>query len=420
MSIKHQLLTGLLGILLFTLPTAFAQGTSNTSTARPADPLESKLNAVLGSFTDSKALPGVVAGLANARETLYQGASGWRNIASAEPMQQDTIIAIASMTKPVTTVAVLQLVDRGLLDLDLPASHYLPQLAALQLLAGFDANGNPRLTKPPRIPTTRELLSHTSGYAYEFWNENIHRAVDNGLVTSLFVPGQAGLQAPLAFAPGARWDYGIGIDWAGRLVEKLSGKPLDRYFHDHIFTPLQMHDTFYFVPEDKQARLASAYVETDNGFEVSPPLVPEVSGGGGLYSTVADYLRFMRALLNQGRLEGAQILTSASVEAMFENQIGDIPVTPLATQVPAASNDFDMGFGAPAHWGLGFLLHQTGTASGRPAGTASWAGLFNSYFWIDRKNGICAIVATQVLPFYDADAVKLLKSYEAAIYGEIQ
>ena len=420
MKIGHPLLLGLLGLLFFIDTTALAEGTGNTSAAWPDESLERNLNAILEQFTKSEALPGVVAGFANTHGTLHQGASGWRDIARGEPMREDTIIAIASMTKPVTSVAVLQLVDRGLLDLDLPASHYLPQLATLDLLTGFDTNGNPKLAKPPRIPTTRELLTHTSGYAYEIWNENIHLAVENGLGTSLFKPGQAGLQAPLAFAPGERWEYGIGIDWAGLLVEKISGKRLDRYFEDHIFTPLKMHDTFYFVPEQKRSRLASVYAKNKNGFEVSPPLVPEVSGGGGLYSTVADYLRFMRALLNQGRLEGAQILTPASVDAMFRNQIGDIPVTPLTTQMPAASNDMDMGFGAPARWGLGFLLHQKATASGRPAGTASWTGLFNSYFWIDRKNGICAIVATQVLPFYDENAVKLLKSYEAAVYAEVQ
>jgi methyl acetate hydrolase len=382
--------------------------------------LQLRLDTVLARYTDSKALPGVVAGLADAQGTLYQGAAGSRDIALAEPLKTDSIIAIASMTKPITTVAVLQLAERGILDLDAPVSNYLPRLTTLKLLSGFDEKGKPILDEPASIPTTRQLLTHTSGFVYEFWNKKIHQAVTNGAVTSLFISGLEGLRAPLVFSPGERWEYGIGTDWAGILVEKLSGKTLDTYFKDHIFTPLKMTDTFYFVPEHKKARLASIYAEGEDGFEASPHLSPEVSGGGGLYSTVADYLRFMRALLNQGGLDGAQILAPASVNAMFENQIGELEVTPLATQVPSASNDFDMGFGSPARWGLGFLLHQEATRAGRPPGTASWAGLFNSYFWIDRKNGICAVVATQVLPFFDDDAVDLLKSFEEAIYRDIQ
>jgi methyl acetate hydrolase len=165
--------------------------------------------------------------------------------------------------------------------------------------------------------------------------------------------------------------------------------------------------------------LANTYTRTPNGFEFSPPLAPMVLGGGGLYSTIADYLRFMRALLNGGTLDGVKILESETVDSMFENQIGAIEVRPGTTQMPALSNDFDMGFGAPARWGLGFLLHEEGSAAGRAAGSVSWAGIFNSYFWIDRQNDLCAVVAAQVLPFYDEQAVALLQAYEAAIYQSL-
>jgi CubicO group peptidase (beta-lactamase class C family) len=225
------------------------------------------------------------------------------------------------------------------------------------------------------------------------------------------------MMAPLAFSPGERWEYGIGIDWAGVIVETLTGKSLDVYFQEHIFAPLGMQDSFYKVPEEKAARRAAIHARTEAGLAVTPHLGEPVSGGGGLSSTIADYLRFMRALLNQGTLDGAKILQPYTVDMMFENHIGDLDVNPGPTQIPDVSNDFDMGFGQPAKWGLGFLLHQAQTESGRPKGSASWAGLFNSYFWIDRENDLCAVIATQVLPFYDTKAVAMLKEFEAAMYN---
>ena len=378
------------------------------------------LDALLTRYTELGLLPGIVAGLGNSEGTLYQGAAGKRNLDSGEQMTTDTIVAIASMTKPVTTVAALQLVDQGLLDLDAQITDYLPELHALKVLAGFDEEGNRVLRDPASIPTTRQLLSHTSGYVYEIWNENALRSVSNGQVSSLFDPEGDSLQAPLGFSPGERWEYGIGIDWAGVIIETLTGKALDVYFQDHIFSPLKMADTFYAVPETKTRRVASTYLRTTSGFELSPPLAVTISGGGGLYSTIADYLKFMRALLNLGRLDGANILRPQSVDMMFENQIGELTVGPGHTAIPEASNDFDMGFGKMAKWGLGFLLHGEQTEAGRPAGTGSWGGLFNSYFWIDRQNDICALIATQVMPFYDAHAVALLQEYEQSIYQNMR
>tara|TARA_B100001245_G_C22622206_1_gene306904 strand:- start:14 stop:571 length:558 start_codon:yes stop_codon:yes gene_type:complete len=180
-----------------------------------------------------------------------------------------------------------------------------------------------------------------------------------------------------------------------------------------------MQDSFYEVPEEKEARRAAIHSRQESGLIVIPHLGEPVSGGGGLSSTIADYLRFMRAILNQGTLDGAAILQPYTVDMMFENHIGDLDVTPGTTQIPALSNDFDMGFGTPAKWGLGVLLHQAQTESGRPKGSASWAGLFNSYFWIDRENDLCAVIGTQVLPFYDTHAVAMLKDFEAAVYKNL-
>jgi CubicO group peptidase (beta-lactamase class C family) len=361
-------------------------------------------------------VPGVVAAVANADGVLYQGAAGLRDVASGEAMETDTIFDIASMTKPVTTVAVLQLVEQGRVALDAPVSEYLPQIAGLQVLDHFDADDKMVLTPPPAQPTVRQLLTHTSGYVYEIWNENALKSVTTGQVASFFASAD-GLLAPLGFAPGSRWEYGISIDIAGLIVEAVADKPLDVYFADHIFTPLGMPDTFYVVPEDKLARRATIHVRTDGGYEPAPSLQSRVTGGGGLSTTISDYVCFIRALLNGGEVDGARILEPATVDMMFENQIGEVSVLPGSSAMPDFSNDFDMGFGVPAKWGLGFLLNSEPDPAGRAAGSGSWAGLFNSYFWIDRESDVCALLATQILPFYDAAAVALLKQFEEGVYA---
>jgi len=378
------------------------------------------IDQILEKHIASGDLPCAVAGVANADGTLYMGAAGLRSLDASDAMTTDTIFAIASMTKAITTVATLQLVEQGLIDLDTPITAYLPNLTHLKVLDGFDDDGEPMLSSPKSSPTTRQLLTHTSGYVYEIWNANALQRVASEQIDSLFVEGGNGMTAPLGSSPGERWEYGIGIDWAGVIVETLSGKDLDVYFQDHIFSPLSMHDSAYIVPEEKAARRAAVHARTEDGLTVIPHLGEPISGGGGLSSTITDYLRFMRALLNQGTLDGTKILQPQTVDMMFENHIGDLDVTPGPTQMPAISNDFDMGFGQPAKWGLGFLLHEAQTASGRPKGSVSWAGLFNSYFWIDRENDLCAVIATQVLPFYDTHAVAMLKDFESAVYKNLK
>ena len=378
------------------------------------------IDQILGKHIASGDLPCAVAGIANADGTLYMGAAGLRSLDASDAMTTDTIFAIASMTKAITTVATLQLVEQELIDLDTPITAYLPDLEHLKVLDGFDDDGKPMLSSPKTSPTTRQLLTHTSGYVYEIWNANGLQRVASEQIDSLFAEGGDGMTAPLGFSPGERWEYGIGIDWAGVIVETLSGKGLDVYFQDHIFAPLGMHDSSYKVPDEKAARRAAIHSRTEAGLTVIPHLGEPVSGGGGLSSTITDYLRFMRALLNQGTLDDAKILQSYTVDMMFENHIGDLDVTPGPTQMPALSNDFDMGFGQPAKWGLGFLLHEAQTESGRPKGSASWAGLFNSYFWIDRENDLCAVIGTQVLPFYDTHAVAMLKDFESAVYKNLK
>ena len=397
---------------LVSLATADTGGASKPA----SQALGTAIEGLLFEATDSGALPGVIAGVATRDDTVYIGSAGQRDVETSAPMNADTLIAIASMTKPVTTVAVLQLVERGLVDLDAPFSEYLPQLERLQIIDARDESGAWVLRDAPTVPTVRQLLTHTSGYVYEIWNENIFDAVQGGQIPSLFV-SEDGLNAPLAFPPGERWEYGIGIDWAGIVVEQISGLALDAYFDEHIFGPLQMGSSGFFVADNQSDRAATIYARTPEGFAPLPRPAPSELGGGGLYSTVGDYLRFLRALLNGGALDGRRVLKPETVDAMFRNQIGDLRVSPGESQMPPISTDFDMGFGAPASWGLGFLRHEAATAEGRPAGSVSWAGLYNSYFWIDPENGLCAVVATQVLPFFDQRTVDLLKDIELEVYN---
>ncbi|MBT6246508.1 MAG: beta-lactamase family protein, partial [Gammaproteobacteria bacterium] len=244
-----------------------------------------RIAAFLNRLIETEAVPGVVCGIADSSETLLQASAGVQNSQTQQRMTNESIVAIASMTKPITTMAVLQLFEQGLVGLDEPVSDYLPELAGLKFRTGFDDQGRQQLKAVDPLPTLRQLLTHTSGFVYEIWNENASIAVTSGQTESAFSPG--GLDVPLGFEPGERWEYGIGIDWAGRVVEKISGKPLDVYFADHIFLPLGMKDTAFSVPEPKQYRHADIHRRGPDGFLVEPGLAVSVSGGGGLQSTVS-------------------------------------------------------------------------------------------------------------------------------------
>jgi len=366
-------------------------------------------------------VPGVVAAAATRDGVFYRAAFGKRDEAADVEMTPDTIFRIASMTKAVTSVAVMQLVEQGKVALDEPAATYLPALADLQVLDGFDEAGK-AILRPAKTPVTvRQLLTHTSGFAYELWNASILQLVGQGVLASAGVDGGAFLEAPLVFVPGERWEYGIGVDWLGRLVDAASGLTLDEYFRQHIFEPLGMTDSYFDLPPEKASRLVTVHQRQPDGSLVEAPQEAQApvtffSGGGGLVSTAEDYLRFLRALLAGGRLDDAQILAPETVASMGENQIGELEAGAMRTVAPALSNDFDFFPGSVDRFGLGFLLNGTAVDGGRAAGSLAWAGLYNTYFWIDRERGVCAVLLTQILPFYDAETVALLDDFERAVY----
>jgi CubicO group peptidase (beta-lactamase class C family) len=361
-------------------------------------------------------IPAVVGMVSSENKTLYAGAFGKRD-ASGVPVRVDSIFAIASMTKAVTTVAALQLVEQGKVDLAEPIAGRLPQLANLEVLEGFDAAGKPSL-RPARTPVTlRHLLTHTSGLCYDTWDGNMFRCTSANPATDPAKPG------PLMFEPGTRWQYGQGVDWAGRLVEAISGTTLENYFQEKIFRPLGMEDTSYILPASKFERMVSRYHRQDGSDlkqdERKLPTPPTTfNGGGGLYSTAADYVRFMQLILNHGTgSNNVRILQPKTVESMMTNQIGHLTAGKMKSFKPNTSADVDIQPGHTEKWGLGFLINTTPYAGGRSAGSLAWAGLYNTFYWIDPKRRRCAVILMQYLPFVDKEAVWLLDDFERVVYG---
>ena len=381
--------------------------------------------AVLDQVVADGKLNFAVAAVGNVGGQTWSHAAGYQDAEKTRPASPDNIIQIASMTKLVTTIAALQLMEQGKLDLDTPISAYAPELNELQVLKGFAPDDTPIFEKANRAPTGRELMTHTAGYVYEIWNANALKGSQLGVTPSLFSKGNYYLAAPLAFQPGTAWEYGINTDWLGVLVERLSGQRLADYFDEHIFMPLGMADTFYELPANKLDRSVMMMARAAEGLVPLPSFQPtpmkkgsmaHYSGGGGLSSTVKDYGRVLQMLLNSGSLDEKTLLKAETVNSMFENNIGDIQPAALATVMPTLSNIADLSFGEKATFGLGLLIHSDGIDGGRKANTGSWAGLFNSYYWVDREAGTYGICGTQVLPFYDGAAIETLLEFEQAVY----
>jgi CubicO group peptidase (beta-lactamase class C family) len=362
---------------------------------------------ILRAAVEQKRVPGVVAAVATPGALTYQGAFN---------VDKDAIFAIASMTKPVTSVAVMQLVEQGKIKLDEPAATYVPEIAKVQVLE------NGKLRPPKSAPTIRQLLTHTAGFSYEIFDPGLQAYVAAGKAPSMMAGGDGVLSQPMVADPGTRWIYGTNTDWLGRIVERVSGQNLEQYFHDKIFVPLGMKDSSFVVPEASQSRLAARFQRKPDGtLEQAPPqpVKPPAffSGGGGLFSTAADYLRFTRALLRDGELDGARILSAASVAAMRQNQIGDLQLQSIPSLVPQLARDRARLPGAIDKFGLGFALNSKPAADGRAPDTMSWAGLYNTYFWIDPGKKLTAVVFMQLLPFGDENALQLVEDVGRAAYA---
>jgi CubicO group peptidase (beta-lactamase class C family) len=313
----------------------------------------------------------------------------------------------------------MQLVEQGKLSLDEDIASVLPELGQVRVLEGFGADGKPVLRAPKRAITLRHLLTHTAGYAYDMWNADIGRFMAATGTPGIISCRHASLALPLIADPGDAWSYGISIDWAGKAVEAVSGQTLDRYMQTNLLGPLGMADTAFRIGDMQRKRLARIHARTPEGLvptDMEIPQEPEFHmGGGGLYSTVGDYLRFARMILGGGELDGVRVLEPETVSAMSHNAMGDLVCTRMVSAVPAATNTVE--FVAGMKWGLSFMINPEPLATGRSAGSLAWAGLANSYYWIDPVKQVAGVFATQLLPFNDEKAVGAFTGFEAAVYA---
>jgi methyl acetate hydrolase len=384
-------------------------------------PNTAQIDSVLATAVSGGKIAGLVAAAADARGTIYQAAFGHRAISQPQPMTTDTVFRIASMTKAITAAAAMQLVEQAKLALDQPAKEILPFLANTKVLTGFDPQDQPILRAPRTPITLRNLLTHTAGFVYDTWNAEMHKFTRVTGLPAARTGKLEALTAPLNFDPGERWEYGINIDIAGRMVEQVSGLDLETYMQKHLFAPLGMTDTSFNQRPEWDSRLGPIHARQPDGSLVPLPPAPVVkrefyAGGGGLFSTASDYLLFLRGLMNGGELDGNRILKPETVALMFQNNMGELDVQPLPTQAPELSNPVNLFPGMKKKWGLSFLINTAAGPTGRSAGSLAWAGLNNTYYWLDPQKKIAGVFMTQTLPFADPTVLGALDAFESAVY----
>lgn len=405
--------------LALLLSTAIIQPTLLWSTGVPT--LKAKgaeaIDQMFEAAVANKELPGVVAAVVNKNQILYLNAFGKQGVAKNIPMAKDTVFRIASMTKPVTSVAVMMLVEQGKLRLDDPASQYLPSLKGREVIATFNEQDGAYTMRPAKQEMTiRHLLAHTSGFGYGFANSTIAKLQEK--------TRKPPRDLPLLFDPGTKWQYSTSTGLLGDIVKQLTGQSLENYFQATFFRPLRMSDTSFYLPEEKLARLVTTHRRTNTGLVETPnpaKYTGSESGEGGLVSTASDYAAFVQMLLNEGSLHGTRFLKAASVRQMTSNQIGSVVVSEMPAAMPQLSAVFPFGAGKDK-FGLGFQITMTeGKASNeRSVGSYAWAGIYNTHFWGDPKRGIGVVFLTQDLPFYNATTMGVMKRFERLIYANLQ
>jgi len=364
---------------------------------------------------------GVVAIAATPRGIVYEGAFGKAD-AIGSPMSVDTVFWLLSMTKAFTATACMQLVEQGKVGIDDEAAKYLPELAAPRILEGFAADGSPRLRPARRAIKVRHLLTHTSGYTYSIWSDMLGQYQKATGTPDIATCHNAAFTAPLEFEPGERWEYGISMDWVGKLIEAVTDQSLEIYFRENVFAPLGMQNSGFLIGSAQKRRVATLHTRrADGGLDPAPfemPQRPEFfMGGGGAFSTPRDYMALLQALLNKGALNGRRILRPETVAMMMQNQIGDLTVHEMRSAQPSFSLSFDQFDGQPHKWGFSFDINTLPGPNGRSAGSVSWAGLLNCYFWLDPKREVTGALFTQLLPFFDERAIKLYGEFERGLYA---
>ena len=383
---------------------------------------KAQIDQVLRQKCDAREIPGVVAMAADGNEVIYQGAFGKRDLSKDDAMTADSVFWIASMTKAITTAAGMQLVEQGRLSLDEPIGRLLPDLAAPQVLEGFDAKGEPKLRPAKRPITLRQLMTHTAGFAYDMWNGDMVTYLEKTGTPAITTCQNAALNTPLMTDPGTRWEYGTNIDFVGKAVEAVSGKKLDAYLRDHLLAPLGMTDTAFRIGDAQRQRLVAMHSRGEDGSLAPIPFELEQNpefhmGGGGLYGTAGDYIKFTQMILNKGRGNGNQLLKAETVALMGQNHIGDLTMGKLVSAVAFATNDVDLYPDMDKKWGLSFLINTARTPEGRSPGSLAWAGLANTYFWIDPSRHVAGVILMQVLPFADQKCLEAFAGLERGVYA---
>jgi methyl acetate hydrolase len=383
---------------------------------------KARIDQVLRQKCDAREIPGVVAMAATAKETIYQGAFGKRDLSRDDAMTADSVFWIASMTKAITAAAGMQLVEQGKLSLDSPIGTVLPDLASPQVLEGFDAGGEPKL-RPAKSPITlRHLMTHTAGFCYNIWNGDMARYLEKTGLPGVTTCKNDALRTPIMSDPGTRWEYGTNIDFVGKAIEAVSGQRLDAYLRDHLFTPLGMTDTGFKLSDAMRKRLVGMHARGPDGSLTPIPFELEQEpefhmGGGGLYGTAGDYIKFTQMILNKGRGNGNQVLRPETVAVMGQNHIGVLNMTKMISADPSGSNDVDLYPDMAKKWGLSFLINTAKTPEGRSPGSLAWAGLANTYFWIDPARGVAGVILMQLLPFADKKCLEAFGGFESGIYA---
>ena len=386
--------------------------------------MKSACDAVLAGVTSASAprVPGVVAMVTDREGDIYSGAAGDRRLGGAA-MTEDTVFAIFSTTKAIAGTTALQCVEEGLLDLDVPAREYAPAIGKLQVIEGFDADGAPRLRAPKSDVTTRQLLLHTAGFGYDFFSETYRRMAEEHGQPSVVTASRAAIETPLLFDPGERWEYGTNIDWVGQVVEGIRGKRLGEVMAERVFAPLGMTEIGFTRSAAMKARTATIHARGGDGSltpldDFALPDDPEVHmGGHGLYGTVPEYMKFIRMWLNDGMGPHGRVLNRETVEwAVKGGLVPPQKVTMLPGVIPSLSNDAEFFPGLAKNWSYTFMVNEEQAPTGRPAGALGWAGLANSFYWIDRKGGFGGYWATQILPFGDPVSFPGYLDFETAVY----
>src|SRR6202048_4887108 len=380
------------------------------------------IDQVLRQKSEAKEIPGVVAMAATGNDIIYQGAFGKRGLSKDDAMTADSVFWIASMTKAVTAAAGMQLVEQGKLSLDEPIGKVLPDLATPQVLEGFDAQGEPKLRAANKPITLRHLMTHTAGFAYDMWNGDMVQYLEKTGTPAITTCQNAALKTPLMTDPGTRWEYGTNIDFVGKAVEAVSGKRLDAYLRDHLFAPLGMTDTGFKIGDAQRQRLVAMHARGEDGSLAPTPFELEQDpefhmGGGGLYGTAGDYIKFTQMILNKGRGNGHQVLKPETAAMMGQNHIGELNMTRMTSAVAFATNDIDLYHGMAKKWGLSFVINTAKTPEGRSPGSLAWVGLANTYFWIDPSRDVTGVILMQVLPLADKKGLEAFPGCETGLYA---